>query len=220
VTLAVVSDDLSATDARSGRLTVFNAYSEVGAVSLVDFGSDFDDEDTTVLKGDIPLGSESAPVEFAADSDLRTWAFIEAGNENNVLARLSNEEVFGIDRGEATLLILGTDRRLENVTRAVPVPLSVVAAPTFGSPTDVGRLLFSRYMLPMQAVAILLLVAMVGAIVLTHRKQESPALARARLGRRRVSRPLTSVIAAQVGHDVTQESGEALPRPTEEPAGD
>ena len=75
----------------------------------------------------------------------------------------------------------------------------------------------------MQAVAVLLLVAMVGAIVLTHKPKPSAALVRARLGRRRVSRPLTSVIASQVGHDVSQMpdkgSGE-LPERAEEPAGD
>jgi hypothetical protein len=80
--------------------------------------------------------------------------------------------------------------------------------------------LFSRYMLPMQAVAILLLVAMVGAIVLTHRPKPSAALVRARMGRRRVSRPLTSVIASQVGHDVTGPgSRPELPEPADEAAG-
>ena len=210
VTLGVVADDLTATDARSGRITVFNAYGDLSAVSLVDFGNDFDEEDTTTLIGDLPLGNESTPVEFSEDTELRTWAVIEAGNENNVLARLNNDEVFGIERGVATLLIVGAERRLESLTTSVVTPLAVVAAPTFGSPINVGQVLFSRYMLPMQGVAILLLVAMVGAIVLTHRKQESPALVRARLGRRRVSRSLTSVIAAQVGREVTQSTAEQL----------
>ena len=85
-----------------------------------------------------------------------------------------------------------------------------------------GQLLFSRYMLPMQAVAVLLLVAMVGAIVLTHKRSPSAALARAQLGRRRVSRPLTSVIAAQVGHDISGPGTGAaeLPEPVEDGAGD
>ncbi len=218
--ISLVADDLTPTEERSGRITVFNAYDELPAVSLVDFGSDFDAEDTQVLLGDIAPGSTSATVEFSENTSLRTWALIEAGNENNVLAQLSNEEVFGIERGTSTLLILGVERRLGDTVRGLAVPLAAVAAPTFGSPADVGKLLFSRYMLPMQAVAILLLVAMVGAIVLTHKPSPSAALVRARLGRRRVSRPLTSVIAAQVGHDVTRSSTPELPEPADEPAGD
>ena len=84
----------------------------------------------------------------------------------------------------------------------------------FGSPSDVGLKLFNKYLLPMQIVAILLLVAMVGAIVLTHRPKLAPELERARLGRRRVSRPLTSVIASQLGQPDSARDGEtaALPQ--------
>jgi NADH-quinone oxidoreductase subunit J len=48
--------------------------------------------------------------------------------------------------------------------------------PTFGSPTAVGELLFSDYVLPFEVTSLLLLVAMVGAIVLTRRqkRQEAP----------------------------------------------
>ncbi|HLV35872.1 MAG TPA: NADH-quinone oxidoreductase subunit J [Spirillospora sp.] len=218
--LAIVPESLEATDERSGRLTVFNAYGDALAVSLVDFGSEFDPNDTQVIIGDIALGTASETAEFAEGTDLRTWAFIEAGNENNVLVRLNNEEVFRVRRGESTLVVLGQEPRLAGVSRAVALPLVAPAAPSFGSPADVGKLLFSRYMLPMQAVAILLLVAMVGAIVLTHRPKPSAALVRARMGRRRVSRPLTSVIAAQVGQEVTGPgSRPELPEPADEAAG-
>lgn len=43
---------------------------------------------------------------------------------------------------------------------------------SFGSPASVGRLLFSEYLVPFEVVSILLLVAMVGAIVLTFNKRE------------------------------------------------
>jgi NADH-quinone oxidoreductase subunit J len=39
----------------------------------------------------------------------------------------------------------------------------------FGSPEAVGQILFSRYILPFEITSVLLLVAMVGAIVLTRR---------------------------------------------------
>ena len=38
----------------------------------------------------------------------------------------------------------------------------------FGQPAEIGRLLFSTYLLPFEATSILLLVAMIGAIVLTR----------------------------------------------------
>ncbi len=43
----------------------------------------------------------------------------------------------------------------------------------FGSPASVGRLLFSKYMIPFEVTSVLLLVAMVGAIVLTHTGREN-----------------------------------------------
>jgi len=39
----------------------------------------------------------------------------------------------------------------------------------FGAPASVGELLFSTYLLPFEVVSVLLLAAMVGAIVLTHK---------------------------------------------------
>ncbi len=222
-TLAFVPDDLSVVDERSARVTLFNAYTEVPAVSLVDLGNEFDDEDTQVLLERVPSGEQSPVVQLPETTDMRTWALVEAGNEANELARLNNADVFDVERDTSTLLVVGTDRRFEGSTRPVVIPLVAAAAPAFGSPVDVGQLLFSRYMLPMQAVAVLLLVAMVGAIVLTHKPSPSAALARARMGRRRVSRPLTSVIASQVGQDISRTTGNGpaeLPGPNEEPAGD
>jgi NADH-quinone oxidoreductase subunit J len=43
----------------------------------------------------------------------------------------------------------------------------------FGSPASVGKLLFSEYLVPFEVTSVLLLVAMVGAVILTRRgKQE------------------------------------------------
>ena len=42
--------------------------------------------------------------------------------------------------------------------------------PAFGGPVMVGEALFSKYLLPFEVTSVLLLVAMVGAIVLTRRK--------------------------------------------------
>jgi NADH-quinone oxidoreductase subunit J len=42
----------------------------------------------------------------------------------------------------------------------------------FGSPAAVGNVLFSRYALPFEATSILLLIAMIGAIVLTRAEKK------------------------------------------------
>jgi len=47
------------------------------------------------------------------------------------------------------------------------VQLSAPAAADFGSPTALGTALFSQYLLPFEVTSVLLLVAIIGAIVLT-----------------------------------------------------
>ena len=60
--------------------------------------------------------------------------------------------------GEAAYLLL-----IRKVTTAmIPPPVE-----TFGSPQAVGRALFSGYLLPFEITSVLLLVAMLGAIILT-----------------------------------------------------
>ena len=42
----------------------------------------------------------------------------------------------------------------------------------FGTPTSVGQLLFNQYLLPFEVTSVLLLVAMIGAIVLTRQEKK------------------------------------------------
>ena len=94
--------------------------------------------------------------------------------------------------------------------------------PALGSPKSIGQSLFVKYVLPFQTVALLLLAAMVGAIVLTQRGEIKPKPGRPT--RRKVSRPLTSVIASQTGQDVTVDVYPQLEPPDSsehpEPSGD
>jgi NADH:ubiquinone oxidoreductase subunit 6 (subunit J) len=45
----------------------------------------------------------------------------------------------------------------------------------FGSPASVGALLFDKYLIPFEVTSILLLVAMVGAIVITRNERKEGA---------------------------------------------
>ena len=44
-------------------------------------------------------------------------------------------------------------------------------APDYASPADIGEILFNEYLLPFEITSVLLLVAMIGAIVLTKREK-------------------------------------------------
>jgi NADH-quinone oxidoreductase subunit J len=53
------------------------------------------------------------------------------------------------------------------VTRAGLVTAAGEVPTTFGSPIEVGEVLFSDYLLPFEVTSVLLLVGIIGAIVLT-----------------------------------------------------
>jgi NADH-quinone oxidoreductase subunit J len=55
------------------------------------------------------------------------------------------------------------------VTRIGPVAAAAGINPDFGSPAAIGALLFNQYLLPFEITSVLLLVAMIGAIVITMR---------------------------------------------------
>ncbi len=53
------------------------------------------------------------------------------------------------------------------ITRGGTLPSVGASLPSFGSPATIGDLLFNQYLLPFEITSVLLLVAMIGAIVLT-----------------------------------------------------
>ncbi len=221
-TIASINEDLSTTDARSGRLLFFNAYSEAPAVSFVDLGQDFDfgQNDTRVFKDSIPFGVVSEAISLPEETD-RNLAFIDATNEADVLVRLRNIQ-FEVHRDEAQLFILASERLFDGSLRPASIIFASATAASFGGPQAIGEVLFTTYLLPFEIVAILLLAAMIGALVLTQAQPEQRERRRT-AGRRRVSRPLTSVIAAQTGANVGGEPTPALQEKTDdtfEPAGD
>jgi NADH-quinone oxidoreductase subunit J len=65
---------------------------------------------------------------------------------------------------EATYVLLGQRGVLPPVTSQLPQG--------FGSPSQVGNALFSNYLLPFEVTSVLLLVAMIGAIVLTKSEKK------------------------------------------------
>ncbi len=220
-TLALLPDDLETPERRTARVTVFNAFSR--PIDLVDFGVENPTvQDERILIEGLAPGEAFTLPPVPENTDLRPYAFTEAGSLINVLFRLNNPELYRIVREQSQLMVVMEERIADGTatgsTRAFTALLDSRTAPRFGSPQGIGELLFTRYMLPLQMVAVLLLAAMIGVIVLTHKDDFTP---RRRDVRRRVIKPLTRVLSAQIGHDVLQPepTGGApeLPRETEQP---
>ncbi|MBA3871079.1 MAG: NADH-quinone oxidoreductase subunit J [Anaerolineae bacterium] len=226
--VSLVESNLESVDSRTSRLSVFNGYSQ--PVNLVDYGTDSDKNETKlelrddrIVQANIQPGSLVELPLLSEDTSLNAWVFTGVDDNQKDLGKLpqvaplSNAEIYTVKRDTAQLLVLGSETLLGGGTRNVAISLVNKVVEPFGSPQAIGNLLFSKYMLPFQLIAILLLAAMVGAIALTHKEGFQP---RRRDVRRKVMKPLSNVIGDQIGQDVTGEAVPQLPAQQAEPAGD
>lgn len=212
----------------SARILVANFYTQ-DDVLLVDYGTDgelsvrtetvTDDEgnerdeliitDTVVASGlgygevsepvsfpegtyNLQMVAEVAPGEFEVVVPLDDWQ-VTSGTEQNILLVPDYDAVQGEEGFRPRVL----DRTQDEITFRT--------AESFGSPGDIGQQLFTRYLLPVNMVGFLLLVGLVGVIVLTRPQGPSTESRATRNRRRKVSRPLVSVISQQTGGEVTVE---------------
>jgi NADH-quinone oxidoreductase subunit J len=94
-----------------------------------------------------------------------TIGLFQHGNDRTRLVALKDKD---LKANTSVLMVFTEQRQPDNSFENVVITMEAKSNPLFGSPTHVGRLLFSRYVLPFEVVSLLLLVAMIGAIVLTH----------------------------------------------------
>lgn len=73
----------------------------------------------------------------------------------------------------ALAVILVLESAYIMIIRPGKLPAATPAETGFGSPSLVGAELFSSYLLPFEIISVVLLVAMIGAIVLTKREKKS-----------------------------------------------
>lgn len=219
-TVSLVEDNLETVPARTARVTIFNGFDQ--SLNLVDYGSDFDATDDRVVVSNIQPGGfvELPPVNET--TSLRSWRLTNVDEAQTDLSKLDtlfslgNADVFSLKRDTSQLLIV-SNQQSENSVRPVVIPVVDKSLASFGSPQSIGQLLFTRFMLPFQLIAVLLLAAMIGAIVLTHKEG---SVTRQRDLRRRVIKPLSTVITGQVGSDVLA-AAEAQPQlPEQQASGD
>jgi NADH:ubiquinone oxidoreductase subunit 6 (subunit J) len=163
--LAVASEDLTYSDKKDAvRVIAVNALPDRQTVDLLD-----ETKDTrTVLVDALPY-SQASDV-FEVEKGTRSFGLYANGNDRNRLVALKDEK---LDANTSVLWVFTEERQPDNSFTDVVINLDATTNPLFGSPTQVGRLLFTQYVLPFEMVALLLLVAMIGAIVLTHESLSS-----------------------------------------------
>ena len=103
--------------------------------------------------------------EFELSKGTRDVALYPTGSRRTPVAELPQQM---LDANTLVLWVFAEQRQPDNSFTDVVISLRADAMTSFGSPTHIGRLLFTDYVLPFQLVALLLLVAMIGAIVLTY----------------------------------------------------
>lgn len=216
-TILTVNEDVSPVSSKIGRLTIANVHVPARPISIFDAGADLllsaDEAAGTPIVSALPLGGF-----ISMDNELpggRNWVIADANQPTQFFTRIlgSGGGNFEVLEGTSQLLVYATDRQGEF---SAPIAITVLTPHDypFGSPQALGQLLFIDYVLPFQLVGILLLTSMVGAIVVAQRTVSKPKPGRPT--RRKVSRPLTSVITSQTGTDVTQGGAEDLKLPAPE----
>ncbi len=175
------------------RLTLLHglpAFDEE-TIKLVDPGLESVEDDSTVLIDNAGYGEPVETLLWDRDAPVNVQVFV-GGDEAPVLVYRGLE----LEAGTNNLLIPAPEALASGETRVVPLRFEAAMLPLYGSPQQVGGALFTTYLLPFELVAILLLVAMVGAIVLTHREMQAEHSPRRRIVRRPLVGPQAA--AAQV----------------------
>ncbi len=206
----------------------FNALPDATSIDVVDIQSElFDDgRRVTPIVESVAYGATSKTALFNL-REASNWTVIEggsaekvkAGDRTFILVRVNNTPVIEYRPERAYLTVITGLRAPDGTLQPNVLKAQQVSPLVFGSPQVIGQRLFIDYALPMQLVAVLLLAAMIGVIVLTLRKEHTPKPSRAL--RRKVSRPLTSVIASQTGTDVLHDTPQlTAPQEQTETVGD
>lgn len=218
----LVQDNLEPVANGETRIMVLNAYTEA-PVALVDRGPrdmlstrmrDVRDAEGAVVldENEQPVQEEvignTVLVDYTAFGDV-TEAIVEADTYNMSFINDAFEEIYAIrddelpDEVMQLIVLAGEPPEFEtDDPRAVGLLMPNLPSLSFGGPEAIGVDLFTRYMLPVQMVGMLLLVALVGVVVLSRPEGEKREPRQRR--RRKVSRPLISVISQQTGRDVLE----------------
>lgn len=162
VRLAVATEEVTFNNKQgTSRVMAVNALPNWSFVDVVNASAG-----DALLVDDLAYGTASEGV--LLEKGEHTIAVYPKGKDTALVTL--DDKTF--DDNKSLLWVITDERQSGNVLANVLLTFEVDGSPSFGSPTHVGRLLFTRYVLPFEMVALLLLVAMIGAIVLTHEALE------------------------------------------------
>lgn len=192
------------------RMVAINTFS-ADPLYLVDLGGDSqldvaEGAITDIVLAELPFGVSSVP--FTHRQGNYDLAFYRQQGGEFVSVYTLND--WALTEGTEQTLLLVQDYEAPNTGTGYPArvldfareKLLVRTNDSFGGPGGIGRDLFTVYLLPVNIVGFLLLVALVGVIVLT-RPEGASGQRRSTINRRRkVNRPLVNVISQQTGNDV------------------
>jgi hypothetical protein len=205
-----IPSDYSQVGDDKGRLVVFNGFSEE-PVSLVDLGAENEvtkviRDGSTVLIDRIiahTVPYAGAPVVLTYPKGTYHLALLDGSfNVVKYVTNTPGDDGFALKTDTTNLILLTPENGDPSKSGVVQIVEDTQAE--FGSPKGVGRMLFTDYLLPVNLVGMLLLVALVGVITLSRQDVEKQE--RRVNVRRKVSRPLVNVISTQTGSDVVADT--------------
>lgn len=162
--IAVNTDVTPVADENSARVTVVHALPSFGPANFIEV-AETGEENNKILAAQLAFGQVSTPIILPRDT--YRFEFESGGNRLAVLSdyrvRAKSQEIFILASEEA----LNADGSPFVRPTALHLPPAAVRS-EFGSPQLLGTELLTTYLLPFQLVALLLLGAMVGAIMLTR----------------------------------------------------
>lgn len=206
--LALIPSSLDSSGEDEARLNVLNLLTDQ-PLYLVDLGRDAqlgitDDEISDHVLTEALVYGEVAVI-TVPDGRYNLRFVQETDDGFEIVSAIGGVESWDVEDATEQTLIITADYNstADNFGfRTTVFDSELEISETFGSPGDIGGLLFIDYLLPVNLVGFLLLVALVGVIVLTRPEGVTTSRRSALNRRRKVSRPLVSVIAEQTGRDV------------------
>ncbi len=144
----MAAENLTYSDKKDAvRVIAVNALPDRPSVDVLDET----DDPKTVLVDALPYGEASTM--FEVDKGTHTIGLYADGNDRNRLVALKDK---AFDANTSVLWVFTEERQADNSFTDVVINLETASSPSFGSPTLVGQLLFTQYVLPFEMVALLL----------------------------------------------------------------
>jgi NADH:ubiquinone oxidoreductase subunit 6 (subunit J) len=208
--LMLVPQDLATVfPGHQGRLQFLNVSTQVPEVQVLQRTTGFVNTVSPIIPAIVP--GQMSEI-FQNDPITVGFTLVEPDRPQTTLFTIPE---FTVGSNDSDLMVITDERTADGSLRMVLVPFRSSALVPYGSPQQMGYSLLTTFMLPFQTIGLLLLAALIGVIVVSQRLR---TVRQRPEGRRVVSKPLTSVITAQVGQDVTgSPESPQLPEPAEAP---